>query len=287
MGAHVLTEALETLQLAGLTLEALSIGGLETTLHLPRHKLAFDIARCPPPVVNRSLVFFTHGHMDHVGGIAYHCATRALRGMPPPTYVFPPSYLPDLERLFEAWRVIDRSEMPHRLHALRPGESYAVQRGLRVEPFRSYHTAPAQGYAVVRSKQKLLPEHHGRPGHELQRLREEGVVLTRPVDEVEFAYCGDTTIEVIEREELPRAARVLALECTFVDERIPVDAARERGHVHLDEIAARAELFSNDVLLLHHFSSRFTATEIRAAIDQRLPAGLRERVVPLLGGHRG
>ena len=280
-------ESLERLELAGQVVEALSIGGLETTFHLPQHKLAFDVARCPPELVNRALVFFTHGHMDHMGGVAYHCATRALRGMQPPTYVVPPAYVEDLERLFDAWRAIDRSVMPHRTIAFSAGEEFPVHAGLAVRAFRSYHTAPSQGYAVVSRREKLLEQYHGRSGVELRRLREEvGLRLTRTVETIEFAYCGDTTIEVMEREESVRRARVLALECTFVDERVPAESARERGHVHLDEICARADLFENEVLLLHHFSPRFSRAEIEAALEERLPARLAERVVPLLGGHR-
>ncbi len=279
-------EALEGLEVGGLRLEMLSIGGIETTVHLPGWRLAFDIARSPPEVVNRALVFFTHGHMDHMGGVAYHCATRALRGMSPPTYVVPPHYAADLERLFDAWRAIDRSEMPHRTVVLEPGQEYEVHDTLVVRPFTSTHTAPAQGYAVVERREKLLPEHHGKPGPELRRLRlEAGQRITRTVESVELAYCGDTTIDVVEREELPRRARVLVLECTFVGDRVSPASARARGHVHLDDIAERADLFQNEVLLLHHFSSRFKRAEILAELDAALPPALRERVVPLLGGH--
>jgi ribonuclease BN (tRNA processing enzyme) len=55
----------------------------------------------------------------------------------------------------------------------------------------------------------------------------------------------------------------------------------------LFEIAERAELFENEALLFTHFSSRYTNEEIVAALDQRLPAKLRERVTPLLAGRRG
>jgi len=83
-----------------------------------------------------------------------------------------------------------------------------------------------------------------------------------------------------------RRARVLVLESTFVDDRISVAETRERGHVHLDEIAERADLFENEAIVLHHFSARFRAEEILAALDARLPASLRERVIPVLNGHR-
>ena len=78
--------------LAGIDIEALSVGGIETCIHLPRHKLAFDIGRCPPEVVKVETVLFTHAHMDHMGGVAFHTSTRSLRNMRPPTYVIPAVY---------------------------------------------------------------------------------------------------------------------------------------------------------------------------------------------------
>ena len=72
-------KGLQRLELAGIPIEAISVGGLETCIVLPGFKLAFDIGLCPPEVVKRDTVLFTHAHVDHMGGIAYHTATRSLR----------------------------------------------------------------------------------------------------------------------------------------------------------------------------------------------------------------
>jgi ribonuclease Z len=278
---------MERVELNGVELRALSVGGLETCHWLPRWKVAFDIGRCPLPVVDCRTVLFTHAHMDHLGGIAYHTATRALRKQPPPRYVVPPHCAADLARLFEAWRALDRSDMEHELIELSPGEQHVLPNGLLARPFRSPHSAPCQGYGLWSTKEKLKPEFHGLPGGELAELRRRGVVLGDVIETPELAFTGDTRIEVLEREAVVREARVLVLECTFVDERVSVDEARAKGHVHLDEIAQRAELFRNEAILLTHFSARYRAHEIRAALDAKLPPALRARVTPLLGAHEG
>ncbi len=276
---------MERLTLNGLELRALSVGGLETCHWLPRWRVAFDIGRCPLEVVDCRTLLFTHAHMDHLGGIAYHTATRALRRLPPPVYVVPPHCRSDLARLFEAWRALDRSDMPHELVPLGPGEEYVLPNRLIARPFPSPHSAPCQGYGLWSRKEKLKSEFHGLDGRELARLRKAGTVLGNTVETPEFVFTGDTRIEVLEEQEVVRRARVLALECTFVDQRVSVDEARAKGHVHLDEIAARAELFQNEAILLTHFSARYRAHEIRAALDAKLPPGLRARVTPLLGAH--
>ncbi len=277
---------MERLELNGLELRALSVGGLETCHWLPRWRVAFDIGRCPLPVVDCRTVLFTHAHMDHLGGIAYHTATRALRKQPPPRYVVPPHCVADLGRLFEAWRALDRSDMEHTLVPLGPGQEYALANGMLARPFRSPHSAPCQGYGLWSRKEKLKPEFLGRAGRELAELRRRGVELSDTVETPEFVFTGDTLIEVVEQEAVVRTARVLVLECTFVDERVSVAEARSKGHVHLDEIAARAELFRNEAILLTHFSARYRAHEIHAALDAKLPPGLRARVTPLVGAHQ-
>jgi ribonuclease Z len=110
-------------------------------------------------------------------------------------------------------------------------------------------------------------------------------VITEPVEVPEIAFTGDTLIEVVEQEEVVRRARLLILECTFLDERVSVAESRAKGHVHLDEIAARAELFENEAILLTHFSPRYSSEEVRRLIREKLPPRLLERVTPFLPRH--
>ena len=276
---------MERLALNGLELRALSVGGLETCFWLPQWKVALDIGRCPLEVVDCRTVLFTHAHMDHLGGIAYHTATRSLRKQPAPVYVVPHHCTADLVRLFEAWRALDRSDMPHELVPLGPGEEHRLANGLLARPFPAPHSAPCQGYGLWSQREKLKPEFHGLDGRELARLRRAGVALGDRIETPEFAFTGDTRIEVLEREEVVRRARVLVMECTFVDERVSVAEARAKGHVHLDELAERASLFQNEAILLTHFSARYRAHEVRAALAAKLPAELLARVTPLLGAH--
>ncbi len=276
------------LQLKGISVDAISIGGLETCIQLPGMDVAFDIGRCPRSAVFRTTLLFTHAHIDHMGGITWHAATRSLMRLTPPTYVVPPANVPAIEAVFAATRALDDSELPHTLVPVAPGSEYVLPCGVVVRPFPAVHVVPCQGYGLWEQKRKLKPVYQGLPGEEIRRLRvDEGIEVTDRVETPVVAFCGDTRIEVVEQQEVVRKARLLILECTFVDERVSVASCRERGHVHLEEIAERAELFENEAILLTHFSARYTAKDIVAALDARLPPGLRERVTPLLNGHKG
>lgn len=267
--------------LLGTEIQALSVGGLETCIQLPGWDLAFDIGRCPPGAVARSRVLVTHAHMDHAGGLAYHAATRDLYGMSPPTYWVPPQNLADFEELMAVWRRLDRSELACTLVGVGPGERFSLGGNRWAEPFRSPHRVVCQGYALGTTRAKLRPEHQGLSGPELQALRATGAALTERVDVVEVAFTGDTTIEVVERIEAVRTARLLVMEVTFVGDDVPPAKAHAKGHVHLDDVAARADLFQNEALLFTHFSARYSPAAIRRELDRRLPRHLRERVVSL------
>ena len=272
-------------RLAGIPIVGLSIGGLETCIDLPEYRLAFDIGRCPPEAVARPTILFTHAHMDHMGGVAYHAATRELFGMAPPTYVVPHENVEAFGELIAAWRKLDRSDLPHRVVALGPGEEFELPNRMLARPFRSPHRVPCQGYALYSRRRKLKPQYRELAPDAIRDLRARiGDALTDPVETAEVAFTGDTLIEVVEREEVVRKARVLVIEVTFVDDRVSVAECRSKGHVHLYEIAERAAAFENEALLFTHFSARYRDEEIVAALDRTLPPGLRERVTPLLNG---
>ena len=66
-----------------------------------------------------------------------------------------------------------------------------------------------------------------------------------------------------------------------MDDRVPVPSARAKGHVHLDEVIARADLFQNERIVFTHFSQRYSPADVHAIVDRRLPASLRGRVTVL------
>ncbi|MEZ5977964.1 MAG: MBL fold metallo-hydrolase [Planctomycetota bacterium] len=270
------------LELAGIRVDARSVGGIETAIDLPDWKVCLDVGRAARHLLRRELVLFTHAHVDHLGGIAYHTATRSLLGMRPPTYVVPAECVEPLGRLFEAWRDLDRSEMRHTLVPLRPGESHAIRRDLRAEAFAVSHTVPSQGYLFVQTKKSLDPRFAGRSQRELAQLARAGERIDTATEVPELAFCGDTRIEGLDAHPDVRRARVLILECTFLDDRVPRDEARACGHVHVDEVAERADWFENERILLTHFSSRYRREEIETLLVKKLPARLLDRVVPLL-----
>ncbi len=265
------------LTLAGHNVNAVSVGGLETCIELPNYKLCFDIGRCPPSATRLPTVLFTHAHTDHMGGVIHHCATRDLTSMPPPTYVMPAENEEAFLEMMTAWRKLDRSPLPCTVVPASPGGSVDLGRGRTAKFFRAIHRVPSIGYAICTQKDVLKDEYKGLPREAIRDARLAGEAITTPVETVEVAFCGDTTIDVVDREPLVRAARLLILEVTFLDDKVSVEKARAKGHVHIDEVVERADLFQNEAILFTHRSVRYGNEWAEARFKEVLPAHLWER----------
>lgn len=265
------------LDLSGLLLDGVSIGGFATALDLPAQKVCVDVGRLLDSAVARGTVLITHAHADHVGALAQHVAQRGMRRLEPAVYVVPPGIEGELEELLGVWRRLDHGTLPATILPVAPGEEHVLRRDLVARPFATDHRVVSQGYLLERRGHRLRPEFQGAEGPELARLRAEGVQIDEEAREPLIAITGDTRIEGVLAHPEVLACPRLVLEATFLDDRIDVAGARERGHVHLDEIAAHADAFTCEQLVLCHVSQRHSPEAARRLVDERLPADLAAR----------
>jgi ribonuclease Z len=155
-----------------------------------------------------------------------------------------------------------------------PGDEVSMKGDLVARAFRTHHTVPSLGYELFRRVPKLREEFRELPPAELRRRRELGDDLFDVVERSELTYATDTLIDVLDDNPRLYSSRVLVLECTFLDERKGRGECREKGHVHLEEILARAELFKNQHLVLMHFSQLYQPAEVSQILKSRLPPDL-------------
>ncbi len=271
-----------SITVADTEIRAISVAGVQTCIEVPSWKLAFDIGKCPSGAAAIPRILFTHGHVDHMGGVIHHVATRSMVGMSPPEYVVPAEYYEGFLRLLDCWRELDQSELPCTVRSVSPGDQFSVGKGKNIRVFRSVHRAPTVGYALMRKTRRLRPDLVGLGTEEIGERARAGEAVNVFGEFPEVVFCGDTTIDVVEREELVRTAKLLILEATFLDDQVPQDRAQITGHVHLDDLIERADLFENEGILLTHFSARYGAVQVREILADRLPESLRGRVTALL-----
>ena len=276
-GVRVATEG--AVDLDGLWLRGVSWGGIRTCLELPQWDLMVDAGAVDHRQVSARRVLITHGHLDHMGGVANHIALREMMGQAPGEYFLPPSVVEPVARLIEAWRELDRAPLQAQWIPLEPGVVHALQRDLAVESFATSHRVDSQGYLLWRVAQKLREDLHGVPSQEIAQRRKAGEVVSQEERVAEIAFSGDTRIEGLLNHPKVLGARRLVMEATFLDDRVSLEKARRSGHVHLQEVAEHADRFACETLVLTHLSQRYSLEEAAPIVRKTLPDDLADRVV--------
>lgn len=279
----MLPRMLDELHVGAITVRGVSLAGVYTSLQIPELRVLLDAGLPIRSFAATDHLFLSHTHGDHAGGLVPLLGIRELIGKRAPKVFLPAEAEGDVESLLALAGRTHHSRTVAELIPMRPGDRHTVGRDLDAVAFRTHHSAPSLGYAFTRGVTKLRPEFAHLSGEEIGKRRQAGdTSLFERTERVELAYATDTLADVLDTEPSLATARVLILECTYLDERRTVADARERMHLHLDELIERAELFENEAIVLMHFSQIYSPDQVRRILAGRLPERLRAKVLPFL-----
>lgn len=243
------------IELGGYTFIGYSLAGEESVVGVPELNTCFDIGRAPSEILNIDNVLLTHGHMDHAAGIAYYFSQRNFLANRNGTMIVPHDLVNPIHRLMDAWREIEGHRTPYRLVGVGPNEDYPIRRGLVARTFQTVHGGPCLGYSLVEIRQKLKPEYLELPGYKLAEIRHSGLELTYDLEVPLVCYCGDTAYGKFFELDCVRKAKVLILECTFIEQGHR-DRAQAGYHLHLDDFLHLQDILENEHIMLVHLSRR-------------------------------
>ncbi len=261
----------------GLTIEGYSRAAVQSYWRVPELKLGFDLGGSPWSFMGTPTIFVTHAHLDHLAAIPVFVARRRMMKMEPPTIYLPAEVVENVQRMLHAWQRLDRGRMLCEIVGVKPGDEIDLSREHIVTAFATRHTVPSVGYVVWDRRRKLKAEYLGLPGEKIRDLRLAGEDVTHEVRHPLVCYVGDSAPAGLDGYPPVYEAQVLITEMTFFRPEHRKEKIHKYGHTHLDDLIERADRFQNELIIATHFSTRYQDQEIRRAIDQRLPAGLRER----------
>jgi ribonuclease Z len=232
-----------------------SIAGESTTIAIPELDICFDLGICPRAMLAMKHVAISHGHMDHIGGLAYYCSQRWFQGMGEGTIICDARIAPAIEKMLAGYVDLERQNTPYKLIAMKPGDEYMIKNNIFIRPVEVEHTVPTFGYAIVEKRSKLKDEYTGFPQEKLKELRDRGEEITRIIEVPLVSYLGDCAPGPwLVREEV-RKSQIAICECTFTEPE-HADRAKVGMHMHAEAIAEWLRVLESQNLVLTHLSRR-------------------------------
>ncbi|HKO58773.1 MAG TPA: MBL fold metallo-hydrolase [Thermoanaerobaculia bacterium] len=266
-----------TLPTEHFTIEGRSRAGQETWFRIRELNIGLDIGRGPDALVPMPHVFVTHAHLDHAAGIPFHAGQRKLNRLGGGKVYIPSVALDDYRALMAIHERLEGAAYDIELVGLAPGDVAPLGRTHYVRTHRATHRVPANAYEVVERRHRLKPEYAGIDGETLARLRYDGTAIMNEVEVPLLFYTGDTDRGILKQNEAIYRAEVVMIECSYIADGHQEPAAKYR-HIHFDDIAEFAERFESALVVLTHFSRRYSRTEIVEELRRRCPAVLRDRI---------
>ena len=217
-----------------------STAGMRTSFYVPELKVLLDAGhQCYNKVQD---IFITHTHADHIASLPLMVLENVSDKIK--TRIYCPNesktFLINMIESFLACNY-NNSFLPKKYYdiiGLTAGYSFELKlnnKDIIIEVFASVHTVPTLSYGFSEKKKKLKDEYIGKSSCELVSLKKEGIEITKNVIQKKFIFCGDTTINIFDNNNIYSYPNII-IECTYFDDDDIVQA-NNRRHMHWSNLS--------------------------------------------------
>jgi ribonuclease Z len=251
-----------------------SRAGEGTLILLPQLHLALDAGRAHRALPAMATVLTSHGHVDHLGGVAYWASQRQLQSMGPARLYAPRHIASGLEDLLELHARLEGGN-PYEIDVIGAdaGDRHRLRQDMDLLFFHTDHWVPTVGARLLWRRHHLLPALAELSGEEIACRRAAGETVTEETETNLLAYCADSGPGILKDQPQALAAEVLLIECSFYrpGDR---DRAARYGHMHLEDLLAAVDQLRCRHLVMLHASRRHRLREVEKYLDEELRPAL-------------
>src|SRR6266513_1724980 len=110
------------IEAAGIEVEGVSIAGHESFYKVPGFRTLLEFGRAPDDVVGFPTVCVTHGHLDHMAGLAHYASRRRLARLPPARVFVPSAAVAHVAQWVEASERLENVRYEIEIVPAQPGD---------------------------------------------------------------------------------------------------------------------------------------------------------------------
>jgi ribonuclease Z len=260
--------------------ELYSKGLYSTYLYIKSLNCAFDCGegmstRLGPRCFGIQHLFISHGHIDHIAGIAPLVGIRSagFGDKSTPLTIYYPKGCKSTEALKG---YIDTMRPPcYKLEwvPIESGQEIKLSHNKKVRAFKVEHTNTSLGFSVIETREKLKEKYRNLSGVELRNLKLEGIKIAEATEHKLWVYSGDAYS--LPEKEIEGADWLFA-DTTFLKK----EDREEKTHSTLEEVVDVAKRTNVNHLVCMHISPRYSHTEIKDAQKLLLGQFKRGRIIP-------
>ncbi len=254
-----------------------SVAGEATTINIPEMDVCFDMGMAPRSALAAKFCALSHGHMDHVGGLAYWCSQRNFQGMGPGTIVCDARIESDVRGMMDGFQSLERQKTPYELIPLEHEQEIQIKNNIMLRAFHTEHTAPSVGYVIIEKRTKLKEHLVGLPQEKLRDMKQSGEEIVNHLEVPLLAYTGDTLPGAHLLRDDVRKAQVIISECTFF-EPDHKERAKIGMHMHVDDLVEWLKLVECEHMVVVHLSRRTHLGQARKQLVQQAGKELASKV---------